>query len=368
MKRKRVVIFIILAAVLAALVYWQVSQWRRFDWETFSEETENVNWGLILVAVLCVWAADTLRAWRWALFLRPVKKVAGITLVASQFIGFAGLALLGRPGELIRPYVIARRVGMPLSSQMAVWMVERIFDFGTVTAFLLADILFSKSLTTLPVYRGIRTAGFVLTAMVVFGIVVAFVLRRFGLQFAAWIERQLAPRFPALAGRMSRRTREFSDGLNTIHDVRSFALCALLSGLIWAGVAVSYRLVTYAYHDPEVSRLDIPEVILLMFSSIAGGVLQLPIIGGGSQLATIAIMKSENVFNVRPELATSCGILLWLVTFMSVAPVGLLLARREHVSLTELAAEEERAEISGNHAAGATANPPTSAQGSDVET
>jgi len=105
-----------------------------------------------------------------------------------------------------------------------------------------------------------------------------------------------------------------------------------------------------------------------MFSSIAGGVLQLPIIGGGSQLATIAIMKSENVFNVRPELATSCGILLWLVTFMSVAPVGLLLARREHVSLTELAAEEERAEISGNHAAGATANPPTSAQGSDVET
>jgi len=46
--------------------------------------------------------------------------------------------------------------------------------------------------------------------------------------------------------------------------------------------------------------------------------------------------------------------------------VGLLLARREHVSLTELAAEEERAEISGNHAAGATANRPTSAKGSDV--
>jgi len=31
-----------------------------------------------------------------------------------------------------------------------------------------------------------------------------------------------------------------------------------------------------------------------------------------------------------------------------VAPVGLLLARREHISLTELAAEEERAELSGN--------------------
>src|SRR5438067_9431444 len=233
MKRKRVVIFIILAAVLAALVYWQVSQWRRFGWETFSEETETVDWGLILVAVLCVWAAGTLRAWRWALFLRPVKKVAGITLVASQFIGFAGLALLGRPGELIRPYVIARRVGMPLSSQMAVWMVERIFDFGTVTAFLLADILFSKSLATLPAYRVIRAAGFVLCGLVIFGIAVALVLRRYGVAFSQWIERQLSPRFPAVAGRMRRRIREFSDGLNTIHDLRSFALCTLFSALIW---------------------------------------------------------------------------------------------------------------------------------------
>jgi uncharacterized protein (TIRG00374 family) len=344
MKRQRVVIFIILASVLAALVYWQVSQWRRFDWETFSEETENVNWGLILLAVFCVWAADTLRAWRWAIFLRPVKKVAGITLVASQFIGFAGLALLGRPGELIRPYVIARRVGMPLSSQMAVWMVERIFDFGTVTTFLLADILFSKSLTTLPAYGAIRTAGFVLTAMVLLGVGVAFVLRRYGLQLGAWVERRLTPRFPAVATRMSRRIREFSEGLNTIHDLRSFILCALISALVWGGVAVSYRLVTYAYHDEEVSSLDFPQVVLLMFSSIAGGVLQLPVIGGGSQLATIATMKSENVFNISPELATSCGILLWLVTFMSVAPVGLLLARREHVSLTELAKEEEEAE------------------------
>ena len=38
MKRKRVIIFIILAAVLAALVYWQVSQWRRFDrWAALDE-------------------------------------------------------------------------------------------------------------------------------------------------------------------------------------------------------------------------------------------------------------------------------------------------------------------------------------------
>ncbi len=48
-------------------------------------------------------------------------------------IGFTGLALLGRPGELIRPYLIAKQEKLPFSSQIAVWAVERIFDIGGFT-------------------------------------------------------------------------------------------------------------------------------------------------------------------------------------------------------------------------------------------
>jgi len=36
--------------------------------------------------------------------------------------------------------------------------------------------------------------------------------------------------------------------------------------------------------------------------------------------------------------------LLWLATFMSVIPMGLLLAHREHVSLRAVAVEEQKAE------------------------
>jgi hypothetical protein len=65
--------------------------------------------------------------------------------------------------------------------------------------------------------------------------------------------------------------------------------------------------------------------------------LQLPGIGGGSQLATIAVLS--RIFEVPKELAASCGVMLWLVTFMAVIPAGLFLAHREHVSLRELEAE-----------------------------
>jgi len=42
------------------------------------------------------------------------------------------------------------------------------------------------------------------------------------------------------------------------------------------------------------------------------------------------------VYGIPPEAALSCGILLWLVTFMSCVPVGLAFAHREHLSLRKL--------------------------------
>jgi hypothetical protein len=79
-----------------------------------------------------------------------------------------------------------------------------------------------------------------------------------------------------------------------------------------------------------------------MGASMAGSMLQLPAVGGGSQMATIAVLSS--VFDVPPEMAASCGILLWLVTFASVVPTGLFLAHRERLSLRKLSVESHRSE------------------------
>jgi hypothetical protein len=68
--------------------------------------------------------------------------------------------------------------------------------------------------------------------------------------------------------------------------------------------------------------------------SIAGSAVQLPVVGGGSQLMTIAALS--RVFSIPEELAVSCGVLLWLVTFVASTPIGLVLARYEHVSLTKI--------------------------------
>ena len=69
--------------------------------------------------------------------------------------------------------------------------------------------------------------------------------------------------------------------------------------------------------------------------------MQLPVVGGGSQLATVALLSNSFNYNDRPEIAVAAGILFWLVTFISIAPLGLILARFEHVSLRTITNESE---------------------------
>src|SRR5437879_12083327 len=88
--------------------------------------------------------------------------------------------------------------------------------------------------------------------------------------------------------------------------------------------------------------MSVTKVLLLMGSSMIGSMVQWPGVGGGSQLATIATL--DHVFDVPKELAASCGIMLWLVTFVAVIPLGLLLAHRERLSLRKLSEEAHRAE------------------------
>lgn len=334
-------------AVLAVLVSLQFRQWRTFDWVKFVENTRDVAWRHVIHAIVLTYIAYILRAIRWKIFLRPVRKeVSTASLVAPTVVGFTGLALLGRPGELIRPYLIARRVNLSFSSQLAVWAVERIFDLAAFTVIMVSAIFLPTKLrafaATRPAYdHWLHLAGYLLTGLVLGLFLIAMLVSYQGPAIADWVESRLAHLAKNVGHRIAQRVREFASGLNTIHGPFSFLQLAVVSVLMWWLIAVSYKEVTHAYGAP-MHEMSVTRVLLLMGASMVGSMLQLPGVGGGAQLATIEAM--DKVFEIPREIAVSCGILLWLVSFMAVVPVGLLLAHSERLSLRKVAEESERAE------------------------
>ncbi len=349
MNKKRLLISALVIAIVLALVYTQVRTWRRFDWDTFQSQSSEVNWLMVAGAGGLIYLTYLLRALRWKIFLRPVIDTPARRLVAPTFIGFTALALLGRPGEFIRPYVIARKEGLSVSSQFGVWVVERIFDLGAYGTLAVIDIFLAKELPQHMVRIGfVHADAFVAVRVVLVALTVglasaAYYMRYRGAKVADWLETKLRPMAPNAAVHVAAKARALGEGLNTIHDLRSFLEVAGTSLAIWLCITLAYLQVAHAY--PGLQSVPYSEIMLLVGFSMVGGIVQLPAIGGGSQLMTIAGLI---FFGVEKELAVSCGILLWLVTFVAVTPIGLLLARHEHISIRKLSAqgraEEEKEE------------------------
>jgi glycosyltransferase 2 family protein len=348
MDKKRILASVVVFLILAVLVYLQYRHFRAFDWGTFWSQTHRINRLRVLYAIGLIYFAYFMRAVRWKIFLRPVRpKTTVIELVSPTLIGFAGLAVLGRAGEFIRPYLIARRTELTLSSQLAVWAVERIFDFGAFALLLAIAVFREGGMLSIPdpgrFYQGLRLGVLLLNLVVVAVAVLAMAINRWGEIIAKRIEKALAHLPRNLGFKVAAEIRKFGAGLNTIHGPASLLWVAATSVGMWYVIALAYKAVTHSYGAPA---LDIPllQVLILMGASMAGSILQLPGVGGGSQLAVIAMLSGP--FAAPTELAASCGILLWLVTFAAVVPVGLLLAHHERLSLRKLSVESHQAEES----------------------
>src|SRR5690348_13351674 len=216
--------------LIALLIFFQWRSWQSFDWRTFVSETSGLAWAPLTIAVVLSLFTFPLRAWRWQIFLRPMRDAQFRDVLSPTLIGFTGLALLGRPGELVRPYMIARRTNLSMTSQMGVWMVERIFDMAAFIVMAVVAFVFASGL---PDLRQFRLAAWIAAGTTVALAVIAFAVCRARQKLFRWLENVVALRFPA-SRRLLQRAEVFAEGLNTVKDTRSFIQLALLSIAIWA--------------------------------------------------------------------------------------------------------------------------------------
>ena len=221
MDKKRILASTVVFLILAILLYLQYRHWQSFDWGTFWSQTHRINKVKVLRAIGWIYIGYILRALRWKIFLKPVRpKVKTMELVSPTLIGFTGLALLGRAGEFIRPYLIARRADLPFSSQLAVWTVERIFDIGAFTVLIVLAIFLPSALPAIPhpeYYRRFQEGGFFLVGIVLVTTLAAIVIRRSGDAVARWVEEKFGHLSSNFGHRLAQRVREFGAGLDTIH-------------------------------------------------------------------------------------------------------------------------------------------------------
>jgi uncharacterized protein (TIRG00374 family) len=320
-------------AVLAgALVVWLLSArspLRGFDWNLAAAAIVRLRWPWLLLSLVPAAGTYYGRALRWAVFLRPLKARPSIrNLLSATVIGFAAITLFGRPGELVRPYLIAVKERVPVSSQFAAWLLERIFDL------LMALLIFGFALTRVhasgahvgPKLAVVLAVGGRLAAFTSVAVLMVLLSLR---HFAKPMRRRLIAGLRLLPEayflKFEKLVNAFVQGVESTRSDGALLLVLMYSVVEWALIAACFGCVARSFAGT--ASLSFVDVLVLLGFVSFGTIIQIPGIGGGMQVVTIVVLTE--LFAVKLEMATAFAMLVWIITFVAIVPVGLSLALKE---------------------------------------
>jgi uncharacterized protein (TIRG00374 family) len=335
-KWTRRLLFIALGAIILGTFLLYRLRGTPFQWQLFLTTFYRVNWIWLAASIFLMLLTYVGRALRWEVMLRPLGRTLSLlTLIYDTAIGFTAVVLLGRPGELVRPYLISVSAGVPFSSQMAAWLLERMLDLLVVL------LLFGFGLSHIPTHglalgpglRWILGAGGYLVVSIGAACVLFLILFR---NFSEPIRRRLLNGLsflpPKHYERADQMLQAFSQGMESTRDSRFLTLLLFYTAVEWAVIIGSYYTLFRSF--PSTAKFEITDVVIFFGFVAFGSIVQIPGIGGGIQVASIVVLTE--VYGLPLEAATGLAIFIWIITFVVVVPFGLLCAFHQGINWGKL--------------------------------
>lgn len=343
---RKILLAIIVVAVLGFIIYRSSGfiNLAGFSGAKLLAAARDANPYYLALSLLSIYVCYGLRAARWQVLQSNLGPSNFWTIYRMTLAGFAAIFLLGRAGEPIRPLLLARKERLPIADMFGLFVLERLFD--TASAAVIAGlglILFeSRSRaavagadaggSTSRLEAAARTTGSVLFAGVVVAVIFLVYLRLHG---TSMLEQRTH------AWRHAGGWREkvggilmgFARGVQAIRTWRELVLAVLYSVLHWAGVTFIYVWISHSLGG-RLSAIGFGDALLILAFTLVGSAIQLPGVGGGSQVA--CFLAYTAVFGVEKEPAAAAAILVWLITFAGVSLAGVPLLIHEGMSIGEL--------------------------------
>jgi len=333
-------------AVLILIIYnlRQNPEWRHFNWGRLWASLVSARPEPLLLALGAVYVTYLVRALRWQCLMNPIKKGSLWVLFVGQVLGFCGIYLVGRPGEFVRPAYIAKKESLPITSMVAVWLMERIFD-SIALVMLFSIVLYLAPIDLSAAGKHVlfvmHEAGDVMLAITVV-LVSGLVVYRLKTQVLTnWIMHKVRFLPQRIHRHIEHFLRSFAEGLQVVQSMRDFAGSVVLTAILWGTNATIFWL-TLKSLGGTLGHFVWLAAALVMFCAALGLVVQFPGIGGGYQVGVILALTE--VFGVGADVSTGAAILLWLMMSFPVMFLSLGLLVHEGLSFRRLEAitEEEK--------------------------
>ncbi len=313
------------AVALGLLFAWFT--WRNyssFQWLRFAKTFAAIRLDWFFLGLFLTLASFLGRAVRWQVMMLPVRSsFRGITF--ATFVGFSAVVIFGRPGEVVRPYLIARQENTEVGSQAGVWVLERLYDLISILLLFGLGIHYARNIGGVPgskLSTVLQTGGWAATGCAILAGFIFYLMTH----TPDFCRRRLyeATTFlsPARHATFLRSLDSFLLGVQPAARWPTFWKSMALTAAEWAMILGGGYCYFRAF--PPASGFGIVDVAAYWGFTSFGAIVQLPGIGGGIQIASVFILTE--LFRMPLDQATGFSLLIWAGTSLAVLPVGVPLA------------------------------------------
>lgn len=311
--------------LLVSLVFI-ILLFRNLNWgEVFTSLTMLNNWHLLAVGVVIQLASYWVRAARWSVMMRGIKRIKTSRLFPVVCISYmANNTLPLRIGELVRTYHVGEKEGISKSSALSTIVIERIYD-GLALLLILG--------ITLLVYpfpswvRQIGIAAFLFFSLALLFILLVILFRTRMMRFTS----KMTSRLPVKIGNLfDRLLGEFINGLEVIREKRTLVPIVLYSLLIWVMEANLFYLISLAY--------GFDNALILSFFALVIVNLGIMIPSSPGYIGTFEyfVTRSLLVFGIVKEVSMGFAFILRITQYIPITILGFVFLITEGLSMKEL--------------------------------
>jgi uncharacterized protein (TIRG00374 family) len=296
------------------------------------EQIQRARLDLLALSFVMLAITYATRAIRWQYLLEPIGHARFRNAFRATVIGFAAIALLpARVGDVLRPYLLARKEGFNAASTFATVVMERVLDLVTVLVLLAVYVLVLGGRALPPHLLGpVQASAIVagIAAVVLLGMTwtLATHPERVG-RFVLRSERVLPKR---VAHRLSSLARTFSEGFAVAREARALTAAMIWSFPVWLGIATHAWIIVRAFDIP----MPFGGAFLLQSLLVIGVAMPTP--GGIGGYHAMFRLGVTTFFGASNDAAVGAAIVAHALGFIPVVILGVTFMVQDGLSLTGL--------------------------------
>ncbi len=319
MNKIKIGIGILISLILIYFVFRDVEP------EKVIDELLNINYFLIIPAVVIQVLSYWIRAMRWSLMLTSIKKIKTARLFPIICINYLANNLLPlRAGEFVRAYLIGRKEGISKATALSTVIVERVYDGVTLSLF------FGAIALIYPFPTGVKVSGALLSLIFLAALVFILVIALFR-EKAIKIINFFIKFLPEKIGqKVNGILDKLIDGFDVIKDKKNLLLIAFCSILAWFMEACLIYAIAAAFGFSSTVFLALITLVFVNFF------IMIPSSPGYVGPFEGACRYSLGLFNVTKDAAASFALIYRVFQYVPITVIGFICLLKEGISFSSM--------------------------------